>query len=113
MVFKADYIYGKGEKEDFKVIKKAYVDDVEAQFDAEDTSWEKYVKENVLKERVDYLHIGQELVKAYGLKSKVRFTSGTTLAEYVPETDTIYLRRSYPKYERICNNYTTRNQTRS
>ena len=40
-------------KEDFKVIKKAYVDDVEAQFD-EDTSWEKYVKENVLKERVDF-----------------------------------------------------------
>ena len=60
------------------------------------SSTKKYSVENKLNERVDYLHIGQELVKAYGLKSKVRFTSGTTLAEYVPETDTIYLRRSYP-----------------
>ena len=93
---KADYIYGKGEKEDFKVIKKAYIDDVEAKLDAEDTSWEKYVKENVLKERVDYLYIADELVKAYGLKSRVRFATGKTFAEYVPETDTILLRRSYP-----------------
>jgi len=60
------------------------------------SSTKKYSVENKLNERVDYLHIGQELVKAYGLKSKVRFTSGSTLAEYVPETDTIYLRRSYP-----------------
>ena len=60
------------------------------------SSTKKYSVENKLNERVDYLHIGQELVKAYGLKSKVRFTSGNNLAEYVPETDTIYLRSSYP-----------------
>ena len=60
------------------------------------SSTKKYSVENKLNERVDYLHIGQELVKAYGLKSRVRFTSGSTLAEYVPETDTIYLRKSYP-----------------
>ena len=60
------------------------------------SSTKKYSVENKLNERVDYLHIAQELVKAYNLKSKVRFTSGNTLAEYVPETDTILLRRSYP-----------------
>ena len=93
---KADYIYGKGEKEEFAVIKKAYIEDVEAQLDAEDTSWEKYVKENVLQERVDYLHIATEIVKAYGLKSKVRFSKGKDFGDYIPETDTIKIRTSYP-----------------
>jgi len=34
--------------------------------------------------------------KNFKLKSRVRFATGKTLAEYVPETDTIYLRKSYP-----------------
>tara|TARA_R100001591_G_scaffold109477_4_gene119661 strand:- start:57 stop:818 length:762 start_codon:yes stop_codon:yes gene_type:complete len=60
------------------------------------SSTKKYSVENKLNERIDYLHIATEIVKAYGLKSKVRFASGRTMAEYVPETDTIHLRRSYP-----------------
>ena len=52
--------------------------------------------ESLLQERIDYLDISTEIVKAYNLKSKVKFATGSTLAEYVPETDTIYLRRSYP-----------------
>ena len=61
------------------------------------SSTKKYSVESKLRliERIDYLHIATEIVKAYGLKSKVRFAGGNTLAEYVPETDTIYLRRSY------------------
>ena len=31
----------------------------------------------------------------YKLRSKIKFATGSQLAEYVPETDTIYLRRSY------------------
>ena len=54
------------------------------------------LKESLLQERIDYLDISTEIVKAYNLKSKVKFATGSTLAEYVPETDTIYLRRSYP-----------------
>ena len=97
MVFpEADYIYGKGEKEDYSVVKKAYIADVESQLDVEDTSWEKYVKENVLQERVDYLHIATEIVKSYGLKSKVRFSKGKAFGDYIPETDTIKIRTSYP-----------------
>ena len=30
------------------------------------------------------------------MKSRIKFATGNTLAEYVPETDTIFLRRSYP-----------------
>ena len=61
------------------------------------SSTKKYSVESKLSliERIDYLHIATEIVKAYGLKSKVRFYRGKTMAEYVPETDTIYLRRSY------------------
>ena len=54
------------------------------------------LSESLLKERIDYLDIATEIVKAYNLKSKVKFATGSTLAEYVPETDTIYLRKSYP-----------------
>ena len=60
------------------------------------SSTKKYAVENKLNERVDYLQVASELVKAYGLKSKVKFTSGSDLADYVPETDTIKLRKSYP-----------------
>ena len=56
----------------------------------------KKVMNNLLLERVDYFDTAQQLVKQYGLKSRVKFTSGSQMAEYVPETDTITLRRSYP-----------------
>jgi len=49
-----------------------------------------------LYERVDYLDLATTLVKQYGLKSKVKFGSGKNFGEYVPETDTVTLRRSYP-----------------
>ena len=54
------------------------------------------INDSVLRERIDYLDIATEIVKAYNLKSKVKFATGSTLAEYVPETDTIFLRSSYP-----------------
>ena len=49
-----------------------------------------------LYERIDYLDLATTLVKQYGLKSKVKFGSGKDMGEYVPETDTVTLRRSYP-----------------
>ena len=50
---------------------------------------------NLLLERVDYFDTAKQLVKQYGLKSKVKFTRGSQMAEYVPETDTITIRPSY------------------
>ena len=114
---KADYIYGKGEEEDFAVRKTAYVAEIDKSFEAEFVKWENWVPEKdfeeqntieldensyyrkamkySLLERVDFFDNAQQLVKQYGLKSKIKFTAGSQLAEYVPETDTIYLRRSY------------------
>lgn len=50
----------------------------------------------LISERIDYLDLSQTIVKQYGLRSKVKFGSGKDFGEYVPETDTITLRRSYP-----------------
>ncbi len=58
--------------------------------------FKRMMEVSFLKERVDYLDDARQLVKQYGLRSKIKFATGSTLAEYVPETDTIYLRRSYP-----------------
>jgi hypothetical protein len=55
------------------------------------------VKESKLLERIDYQQIAAKIIKQYGLKSKVKFGSGNDLADYKPETDTIYLRNSYSK----------------
>ena len=113
---KADYIYGKGEEEDYAVIKTAYVNQINKDFEAHFDSWENWIADedfepqntpindskyrkvmnNLLLERIDYLDTAQQLVKQYGLKSKIKFTKGSQMAEYVPETDTITLRRSYP-----------------
>ena len=114
---KADYIYGKDEEEQFSVTKTAIVRDINDDFEAHFDSWEnwvagedfeeqntevlgetkyKKVMNNILLERIDYLDIAQNLVKQYGLKSKVKFGSGKDMGEYVPETDTVTLRRSYP-----------------
>jgi len=56
----------------------------------------KMMKHSFLLERIDYLDITKNLLKQYGLKSKVKFGSGKDFGEYIPETDTITLRRSYP-----------------
>ena len=113
---KADYIYGKGEDEEYAVIKTAYINQINKDFEAHFDSWENWIADedfepqntqindskykkvmnNLLLERVDYLDTAQQLVKQYGLKSKIKFTKGSQMAEYVPETDTITLRRSYP-----------------
>ena len=113
---KADYIYGKGEDEDYAVIKTAYINQINKDFEAHFDSWENWIADedfepqntqindskyrkvmnNLLLERMDYLDTAQQLVKQYGLKSKIKFTKGSQMAEYVPETDTITLRRSYP-----------------
>jgi len=113
---KADYIYGKGEDEEYAVIKTAYINQINKDFEAHFDSWENWIADedfepqntqindskyrkvmnNLLLERIDYLDTAQQLVKQYGLKSKIKFTKGSQMAEYVPETDTITLRRSYP-----------------
>ena len=51
---------------------------------------------DLLIERSDFQYIASELVKNYGLKSKVKFGTGKDYADYVPETDTIKLRKNYP-----------------
>ena len=114
---KADYIYGKGEEEDYAVLKTAYVAQIDKDFEAHFEKWEEWIPDedfdtqnteylndskyrkvmnNLLLERVDFFDTAQQLVKQYGLKSKIKFTKGSQMAEYVPETDTITLRRSYP-----------------
>ena len=44
---KADYIYGKGEEEDYSVIKTAYVSEIDKQFAAQFENWEDF--ESVLE----------------------------------------------------------------
>ena len=48
-----------------------------------------------LMERVDYLETAKQLIKQYGLNSKIKFGSDKNFGEYIPETDTVTLRRSY------------------
>ena len=50
---------------------------------------------DLLVERVDYHELASELVRSYGLRSKVKFGTGKTFGEYVPEKDLITLRPSY------------------
>ena len=50
---------------------------------------------DLITERTDFQYIASELVKNYGLKSKIKFGTGKSYADYVPETDTIKLRKSY------------------
>jgi 8-oxo-dGTP pyrophosphatase MutT (NUDIX family) len=56
----------------------------------------KMIKLKPLLERVDYHDTASQLVKQYGLKSKIKMGKGKDFGEYVPETDTITLRPSYP-----------------
>ena len=98
----ADDIFG-GDGQGEKYTAKYKVTDLGAteEYDYSYEENEGYIEldnlsESLLKERIDYLDVATEIVKAYNLKSKVKFATGKTLAEYVPETDTIFLRRSYP-----------------
>lgn len=53
------------------------------------------IKESLITERIDYHQIASDLVSKYGLKSRVKFGSGSNYGDYIPETDTITLRPSY------------------
>ena len=50
---------------------------------------------DLITERTDFQYIASELVKNYKLRSKVKFGTGDQYADYVPETDTIKLRKNY------------------
>jgi antirestriction protein ArdC len=50
---------------------------------------------DLITERIDVQYIASELVKNYGLKSRIKFGSGKQYADYVPESDTIKLRKNY------------------
>ena len=114
---KADYIYGKGEEEDYTVIKTAYISKIDKDFQKHFEKWEEWVPDedfepqntlklndskykkvmnNLLLERIDYLDTAETLIKQYGLKSKVKIGRGKDFGEYVPETDTVTIRPSYP-----------------
>jgi len=57
--------------------------------------FKKMMTHSFLLERVDYMDLAKQLVKQYGLKSKIKMGSGKNFGEYIPETDTITLRTSY------------------
>ena len=50
----------------------------------------------LLLERIDYLETAKSIVKKYKLKSKVKFGAKHDYGDYIPETATILLNRSYP-----------------
>ena len=50
---------------------------------------------SLLVERIDYLQTANALVKRYNLNSKVKFGAKHDYGDYIPETDTILLNRSY------------------
>ena len=50
---------------------------------------------DLLLERIDYLDTAENLVKQYKLKSKIKFSSGSSKADYDWMKDIIYLRTSY------------------
>lgn len=52
--------------------------------------------ESILLERIDLQYVASELVKHYGLKSKVKFGVSANMADYDWVRDIINLRRSYP-----------------
>ena len=50
---------------------------------------------DLLVERIDYLDTAEYLVKQYKLKSKIKFSRGSSKADYDWMKDIIYLRTSY------------------
>ena len=57
--------------------------------------FKKMMETSFLIERIDYLQTAEELIRQYGLKSKVKIGRGKNFGEYVPETDTVTIRPSY------------------
>ena len=57
--------------------------------------FKKIMTHSFLLERVDYMDSAKQLVKQYGLKSNIKMATGKNFGEYIPETDTITLRKSY------------------
>ena len=55
----------------------------------------KMIKMKPLLERVDFQDEASEIIKAYGLKSKLKIGRGKTYGEYVPEKDLITIRPMY------------------
>ena len=55
----------------------------------------KMIKMKPLLERVDFQDEASEIIKAYGLKSKLKIGRGKDFGEYVPEKDLITMRPSY------------------
>ena len=53
------------------------------------------IKLKSLLERIDFQDTASQIVKSYGLRSKIKFTSGSNKADYNWMTDTINIRRSY------------------
>jgi len=55
-----------------------------------------------LNERADFQFIAQELVDYYGLRSKIKFTASAGVrGHYIPEKDTIFLKRSYSNVKEL------------
>ena len=54
------------------------------------------IGKNLLYERIDFHQIAVDMVKAYKLKSKVKFKPGKNKADYNWISDVITLRPSYP-----------------
>ncbi len=57
------------------------------------------IGKSLLYERVDFHQIASQIVKSYGLKSKVRFKPGKNKADYNWVSDIITLRPSYPSFK--------------
>ena len=53
----------------------------------------------LLTERIDYQDTASQIVKSYGVRSKIKYKSGSNKADYNWITDTIYLRPSYSTME--------------
>ena len=59
-------------------------------------NFKRMMETSFLIERIDYLQTARELIRQYGLKSKIKMGRGKDFGEYVPETDTVTIRPSYP-----------------
>ena len=56
------------------------------------------IGKSLLYERVDFHQIASDIVKSYGLKSKIRFKAGRNKADYNWVSDIITLRPSYSSF---------------
>ena len=57
------------------------------------------IGKSLLYERIDFHQIATDMVKSYGLKSKIQFKAGKDKAVYNWVSDVITLRPSYPSIE--------------